>query len=158
MNESLQPTVQVPVALGEPDEAVPLVFRILGAARELETRVEAALDKIGLSPAKAGVLRALAKAGDPMPLSELAVCNKCVRSNVTQLVDRLEVDGLVRRIADPEDRRVTRAELTTEGRKAYLEALRIVTSQERELLRALGEEESEALTQALDQITPWDES
>ena len=133
------------------------LFRVLGAAREIQSRLEAALDDIGLSPAKAGVLKALAKAGEPLPLSELAICNKCVRSNVTQLVDRLETDGLVRRIADPEDRRVTRAELTTEGRKAYLEALRIVISQERELLRALGEHESEALTQALDQITPWDE-
>jgi DNA-binding MarR family transcriptional regulator len=134
------------------------LFRVLDAAREIQSRLEAALDDIGLSPAKAGVLKALTKAGEPLPLSELAICNKCVRSNVTQLVDRLEADGLVRRIADPEDRRVIRAELTTEGRKAYLEALRIVTTQERELLRALGQHESEALTQALDQISEWNES
>jgi len=134
------------------------LFRVLGAAREIQVRLETALDEIGLSPAKAGVLKALTKAGEPLPLSELAACNKCVRSNVTQLVDRLEADGLVRRIADPEDRRVTRAELTTEGRKAYLEALRIVTSQEREVLRALGEHESEALAQALDQLSGWDDA
>ena len=133
------------------------LFRVLGAAREIQSRLEAELDSIGLSPAKAGVLKALTKAGEPMPLSELAACNKCVRSNVTQLVDRLEADGLVRRISDPEDRRVTRAELTTEGRKAYLEAMRILTSQEREVLKVLGEHESEALTQALNQITGWDE-
>lgn len=144
-----------PTSVGrEPGE---FLFRVLDAAREIQTRLEAALDEIGLSPAKAGVLKALTKAGEPLPLSELAVCNKCVRSNVTQLVDRLEENGLVRRIADPEDRRVVRAELTTEGRKAYLEALRIVTSQERELLRALGDQESEALTQALDQITEWED-
>ena len=29
----------------------------------------------------------------------------CVRSNITQLMDRLEADGLVRRIDDPSDRR-----------------------------------------------------
>ena len=145
----------VPAVSTEPGA---LLFRVLGAAREIQTRLEAALDEIGLSPAKAGVLKALTKAGEPMPLSELAACNKCVRSNVTQLVDRLEADGLVRRIADPEDRRVTLAELTTEGRKAYLEAVRIVTSQEREVLRALGEQESEGLAQALDQLIGWDES
>jgi len=60
-------------------------------------------------------------------------------------------------VEETEDRRVTLAELTTEGRKTYLEALRIVTSQERELLRALGGHETEALTQALDQLTGWDE-
>jgi DNA-binding MarR family transcriptional regulator len=153
MNESLRPTVEAPVALGEPDEAVPLIFRILGAARELETRVEAALDKIGLSPAKAGVLRALAKAGDPMPLSELAACNKCVKSNVTQLIDRLEADGLVRRISDPDDRRVTRASLTHEGRMAYNQAKRVVQQQERELFRLLGDEEAAALTRMLEQLS-----
>ena len=150
MNDNSSPTI--PTA-----ESGAFLFRVLGAAREVQMRLESALDEIGLSPAKAGVLKALVKAGEPMPLSELATCNKCVRSNVTQLVDRLEADGLVRRIADPDDRRVTLAELTLEGRKSYLEALRIITSQERELLRALGEHESEALTRALHQITEWDE-
>jgi len=153
MNESTQSTVPPHPAVGELDDGVPLIFRILGAARELETRVEAALDKIGLSPAKAGVLRALAKAGEPMPLSEVAVCNKCVKSNVTQLIDRLEVDGLVRRISDPDDRRVTRAELTHEGRMAYIQARRVVQQQERELLRLLGEEEAAALAKVLEQLT-----
>lgn len=35
---------------------------------------------------------------------------------MTQLVDRLEADGLVRRVHCPGDRRLVRAEITTEGR------------------------------------------
>ncbi len=130
-----------------------LVFRILGAARELETQVEEALDKIGLSPAKAGVLRALAKAGDPLPLSEVASCNKCVKSNIPQLVDRLEADGLVRRVSDPDDRRVTLASLTHEGRMAYVQATRVIQQFERELYRRLGGDDADGLVRALEQLS-----
>ena len=52
-----------------------------------------------------------------MSLSELAEKLSCVRSNITQLIDRLEADGLVRRVADPDDRRSIRAELTPLGRE-----------------------------------------
>ena len=153
MNESTQSTIPASPATDEVGDQVPLVFRILGAARELESRVEAALDKIGLSAAKAGVLRTLAKAGEPLPLSEVAVCSKCVKSNVTQLVDRLEADGLVRRISDPDDRRVTRASLTHEGRMAYLQATRVIQQLEREVYRQLGGEEAAGLVQALEQLS-----
>ena len=47
---------------------------------------------------------------------ELAQKLACVRSNVTQLVDRLESGGLVKREADPADRRSIRAVITDAGR------------------------------------------
>ena len=65
--------------------------------------------------AKHGALTKLEEAGEPLTLSELAERLSCVRSNITQLVDRLEADGLVRRVADPADRRSVRAELTKLG-------------------------------------------
>ena len=48
----------------------------------------------------------------PISLSELAEKLTCVRSNVTQLVDRLEADGLAKRADDPADRRAVRAKVT----------------------------------------------
>jgi DNA-binding MarR family transcriptional regulator len=45
----------------------------------------------------------------------LAECQQCARSNITQLIDRLETEGLVRRVDDPADRRGVRAEITPEG-------------------------------------------
>ncbi len=39
----------------------------------------------------------------------------CVRSNITQLVDRLEADGLVRRVDNPSDRRGVMAAATPLG-------------------------------------------
>src|ERR1043166_227074 len=96
-----QPAVSPPPSA--PAAAPPLLFVLLDAAHRLDARVEADLAKIGLSPGKAQVLEALAGSSRPMPLSEIALCNRCVRSNITQLVDRLEADGLVRRVNDPTD-------------------------------------------------------
>ncbi len=99
----------------------PLVMSLLGAAHAIEARLEAVLDPLGLSLAKLGVLQALDQAPEPLSLSELATRLACVRSNITQIVDRLEKDGLVRRRADPTDRRGVRAELTAEGKRAARE-------------------------------------
>ena len=90
-------------------------FSILHAAAQIEDRLEGALGSVGLSMAKHSALSKLAEAGEPLTLSDLAERLSCVRSNITQLVDRLEADGLVRRVDDPADRRSVRAELTPLG-------------------------------------------
>jgi DNA-binding MarR family transcriptional regulator len=95
-----------------PDKSM---FAILEVAHSIRGRLAGALDEVGLSHAKFAALEALAGAGEPLPLSELANRLECVRSNVTQLVDRLEADGLVQRVSDPTDRRSVRAELTRLG-------------------------------------------
>jgi DNA-binding MarR family transcriptional regulator len=92
-----------------------VMFSLLEAAHALEARMEAALARVGLSSAKYTVLAKLARAGEPLTLSDLAAQVSCVRSNMTQLVDRLEAEGLVRRVDDPEDRRMVRAALTKLG-------------------------------------------
>lgn len=96
------------------------LLRWVHAARQLEARLEGDLAAVGLSLARYGILEQLADAPDPLALGELAERLSCVRSNVTQLVDRLEAEGLVRRVADPADRRLVRAELTTAGRERQL--------------------------------------
>jgi DNA-binding MarR family transcriptional regulator len=94
-----------------------LMFSLLHAAQALDGRLEDAFGEVGLSMARYGVLEQLVLAGEPLALSELAARLSCVRSNMTQLVDRLEAEGLVRRVNDPDDRRSIRAELTAEGRE-----------------------------------------
>ena len=126
-----------------------LLFQIMDAGAVLESRLDAELGKAGLSGAKASVLHTLGKAEEALSLSELADQNCCVRSNITQLIDRLEVDGLVRRVNDPDDRRIIRAALTVAGRKAYEEAARIVVAQEQALDNLLTREEAAVMTRAL---------
>jgi MarR family transcriptional regulator, organic hydroperoxide resistance regulator len=100
------------------------------AALELNQRMAAAeaarraalvhrWNTIGLSKATGQytVLRNLHFAGEHrMTQTEIGRRMNVTSSNVTRLIDGLEQDGLVRRIADHSDRRVTYVELTSEGR------------------------------------------
>src|SRR5262245_27543419 len=90
-----------------------MMFPLLHAAQAIEKRLEETLSVVGLSLPKFGALTKLVQAHEPLPLSELAARMTCVRSNITQLVDRLESDGFVRREEDPTDRRGVRAALTS---------------------------------------------
>ena len=109
--------------------------------------MEAALGGVGLSTAKFNVLTQLLD--DSLPLRELAARLTCVRSNITQLVDRLEADGLVRRVDDPSDRRSILAEITPTGRERQHAGAALLARAEVDLLAALGPERSALLTQLL---------
>jgi DNA-binding MarR family transcriptional regulator len=110
---------------------------LLGAAHAVESRLEGVLGEIGLSPSKLKVLTALVEAGESLPLSAVADRCSCVRSNVTQLVDRLEEEGLVRRVSSPDDRRSVRAEITRAGRERETEGARLLAAVEAEVSQAL---------------------
>lgn len=91
------------------------MLALLRAARNIQELLESSLEKVGLSPAKYQALEALVLAGGSLPLSELAGKLGCVRSNITQMADRLEADGFVRRVDDPSDRRAILAVVTPLG-------------------------------------------
>ena len=125
------------------------LFAVMHASGVLEGRVEARLADVGLSLAKLAALDRLTAAGESLPLGQLAERLACVKSNVTQLVDRLEADGLVSRTADPNDRRSRLAVLTDAGRAAYAKGSEIQQQTERELFGALTANESDTLHQLL---------
>jgi DNA-binding MarR family transcriptional regulator len=87
----------------------------LDVADLLYDRISDGLARVGLSYAKYEILKQLQDKGGPVTLGALAEGASCARSNITQIVDRLEQDGLVRRVDDPDDRRSVRAELTEAG-------------------------------------------
>ncbi len=132
--------------------ARPLVFSLLQAAHAVENRLEAALEKVHLSGAKFGALTCLVEAGEPLSLSELAARLVCVRSNITQLVDRLEADGLVRRVEDPEDRRSVRAALTPLGRERQALGARQIERVQAKLAKTLSGLDRDALERALEEF------
>jgi MarR family transcriptional regulator for hemolysin len=108
------------------------IYLLLEAARNLQARLESALEEVGLSGAKYVALEHLVREGEPIALGDLAGRLNCVRSNITQLVDRLEADGLVQRVSDPGDRRAVRARVTSLGAERYTagaEAIRRVQTE-----------------------------
>ncbi|HXT70117.1 MAG TPA: MarR family transcriptional regulator [Vicinamibacterales bacterium] len=121
------------------------LFAVLHTSSVLESRVETKLADIGLSLAKLAALHRLSEAGESLPLGQLAERLSCVKSNVTQLVDRLEADGLVSRAGDPNDRRSRLAVLTDAGRDAYQKGRQIQIETEQALFGALTQDESATL-------------
>lgn len=136
-------------ATESPASSSSVMFSLLQAAHALEARMEEALAGVGLSSAKYTVLAKLARAGEPLTLSELAAKVCCVRSNMTQLVDRLEAEGLVRRVDDPEDRRIVRAALTRLGEEKEAAGAEHMARIQSEVAAALTKGDRAALERAL---------
>src|SRR5579872_3049532 len=100
------------VAVGEP--ARDLADLIGRAARRLRRGSLAHLGPLGLTMAQAKVLRAVASG--PLRMADIAARLEVVPRTVTPMVDGLEEAGLVRRQADPDDRRSVLVEPTAAGR------------------------------------------
>jgi DNA-binding MarR family transcriptional regulator len=128
------------------------MWSLLVAAHSLEDRIEGSLGELGLSLAKLNVLSRMVEADEPLTLGEIASRLKCVRSNVTQLIDRLESDGLVRREADPSDRRSTRAVLTPEGKERQQRGADELSRVNGEFEKSLSGESRTALVRALNEL------
>lgn len=94
-----------------------------------------------LSPPQLWFLKRLYDAGAPQPISFFADGVFSNRSNASQMIDRLEAEGLVYRIRNPRDRRSVLVELTDAGveRMHHAEACHMELA--RELLDPLTEEE-----------------
>jgi DNA-binding MarR family transcriptional regulator len=73
----------------------------------------------GLNMAKFNLLMALHLAQGPLSITDLKDVARLTRSpaNVTQMLDDLEKHGLLKRIADADDRRISLIEITPAGRK-----------------------------------------
>ena len=103
--------------------------RLHSAALHLLRRLRAEDDELGISPPRLSALSVVVFAG-PLPIGELATAEGVAPPTMTRLVDGLERDGLVRREADPDDRRGVLVRATaqgsrvlTKGRRRRLEVL-----------------------------------
>jgi DNA-binding MarR family transcriptional regulator len=151
MNGTLHaPSASCAVRSG-PDEGA--LIAVLGAAEELQQRLEDALVAVGLSVSKFDAMEQLIQAEEPMTLGHLAGRLHCVRSNVTQLVDRLEADGLVQRGSCREDRRAVRARLTPLGLERHAAGLQAIRAVQQEVADRLPPAQRVALMKLLSTLT-----
>jgi len=94
------------------DEALADAFGAV--ARQLRERSAETLAPWGITPAHLRALRTLARHGT-MRLSELSDRLEIAPRTATEVVDALQASDLVRRRADPGDRRATLVEVTEHG-------------------------------------------
>ena len=135
------------------NDAHQVLTSVLVVAERVHEQLERALEPTGLSLAKLGALRHLAEAEEPLALGQLAERIACVKSNVTQLIDRLESDGLVKRVPDPADRRSVRAAITDEGRARFQAGTAAVRNAEALLITELAPAEQTQLHRLLDRFS-----
>jgi DNA-binding MarR family transcriptional regulator len=122
---------------------------IMRAQQIVLARVDDALRPLDLTFARyeALVLLTFSRNGS-LPLGKMGARLMVHPTSVTNIVDRLEAQGLVRRTAHPTDRRTTLCEITSEGRKVAAIATDAVVAIDLGIA-GLTEREADQLTRLL---------
>ena len=124
-------------------------FAAIGAAYYQDFAVVAA--RHGLTSVQAKALSVLTR--KPLPMRAIAEQLVCDASNVTGLVDRLEVRGLVRREVSATDRRI-KTVVATDAGHAAIQAVRAEMQSTNEALDLLSDQERIVLHGLLQRLRP----
>lgn len=102
----------------EPSRAMAAVTSIMRAQQVLMARLNDLLRPHGLTFPRyeALMLLSFTRTG-ALPLGKIGERLQVHRTSVTNIIDKLEADGFVRRVPHAEDRRATLAEITDAGRE-----------------------------------------
>jgi DNA-binding MarR family transcriptional regulator len=122
-----------------------LFFRLWRASH---TRIAAALESIGLTPASFGLLNVLGAREGAMQ-QELGKAMGIDPSTMVALIDELESAGLARRRPHPTDRRARAVAITPKGRRALERGRALAGQVEDEVLRGLTAAERRELLRLL---------
>lgn len=134
---------------GEPARPMAAITSIMRAQQILLARLNELLGPLGLTFPRyeALMLLSFTRQGT-LPLGKIGERLQVHRTSVTNIVDKLEADGLVRRVAHESDRRTTLAEITDAGRDVAERATELLNA-DGFGLGALDEDEQERVTELL---------
>ena len=105
-----------------------------------------------LTPTQLFFLKRLSDAGAPQPISFFADGVFSNRSNATQMIDRLEAEGLVTRERNPKDRRSVLVTLTASGEESLKEGYERHKQLANMLFAPLTESERQTSLQVLGRV------
>ena len=103
-------------AADQQDLSLKLFVVLSRAVQTITKRVEEDIKKYGLNPTEFAVLELLFSKGD-QPIQKIGEKILLASSSITYVVDKLEKKQLLARKPCPEDRRVTYAVITPEGKQ-----------------------------------------
>jgi DNA-binding MarR family transcriptional regulator len=131
-----------------------IVDRVNGINWRIRKMLDETLEQQGLTSADWKVLTALRWQGKPYRRSagDLAKRSDLSSGAMTNRLDQLEEEGLVRRLRDPDDRRGVLVELTEKGRKRHQAAIGVQAKKEALLAEALSERDMEQLNSLLRRV------
>lgn len=114
--------------IGDPT-SMRLATSIMRVQQLISSELDAVLKPLGITFARYEVLQLISfSASGRLPLSKIGERLMVHPTSVTNAMDRLESQGLVRRVADDKDRRRTFAELTEEGERVLKESTAAITA------------------------------
>lgn len=121
-------------------EANPFAL-LIGLAERLRTFFDECAAQVGLTGPQAQVLMQLE---EPRRITGLAELSSCDPSSASTMIQRLERDGLVRRVVDPTDARARLVELSPKGVRARQQLAELVAGAD-EVVAGLPAEQRAAL-------------
>lgn len=126
------------------------VMLLRGMADELAEHIKQSLDRYDISEGRLRVLGYLLDRAEPVSHSELAQASGVTKGTVTGLINGLERDGFVNRVACECDRRVSYIELTREGERALKKILPGHLARMSELIRSISKKDQRTLVRILE--------
>ncbi len=132
-----------------PARPMAAITSVMRAQQVLMARLNALLRPHGLTFPRYEALMLLSfTRGGSLPLGKVGERLQVHRTSVTNIIDKLEADGLVRRVPHADDRRATLAEITATGRARATSATEALNAAAFGV-QALGADEQDALTDIL---------
>jgi DNA-binding MarR family transcriptional regulator len=124
------------------------LLTILSSQRVILRAMAASAEREGLTLQQFSLMGVISRRGR-VPMNALSKELRVTPPNITGVVDRLEAKGLVKRVADPKDRRKREIQLTEKGTAQYERVRTGYSGPLQESLDSLTPEEQEILAKLL---------
>jgi DNA-binding MarR family transcriptional regulator len=141
--------------------ALAVTGRVMRIARLLEKHRETVLAEYGLNVWSFDVLATLKRQGSPYQLKPTDLYGLLMLSSgaMTNRIDRLEEDGVVVRLRDPDDRRSVIVQLTPKGIELMDTVIPVLFEKEKQFLEQFTKTETQTFTKLLRRfLLSFDES
>lgn len=134
--------------------ALAVTGRVLRIARLLEKHRESVLADYGLAVWSFDMLATLRRQGPPYQLKPTDLYDLLMLSSgaMTNRIDRLEKEGLVARLRDPDDRRSVSVQLTPKGIELTDTVMPVLFERENQFLEQFTKTETQTFTKLLRQF------
>lgn len=131
--------------------ALAVTGRVMRIARLLEKHRETVLAEYGLNVWSFDVLATLRRQGSPYQLKPTDLYGLLMLSSgaMTNRIDRLEEDGVVVRLRDPDDRRSVSVQLTPKGIELIDTVMPVLFEKEKQFLEEFTKTETQTFTKLL---------
>lgn len=132
-----------------------LWLRLLRTTRSLEIEIRERLrSNFGTTLPRFDVLAGLYRTEGGLTMTELSRALMVSNGNVTGIVERLVLDGLIVRVPIENDRRATRVALTEKGRQEFARMAAAHEGWINELLGSLGRDDTDQLLNLVGRVAP----